>query len=62
MDFLVASLFLTIALALPFFRILKRAGLNPWFAAFLIIPVFGYLIVLGLLAFLEWPKEPEGYR
>ena len=46
----------------PASRILKRAGINPLFSLMMVIPVFGYLVVIGILAFSDWPTEPEGYR
>lgn len=39
----------------PFWIILNRAGLNPNFAFFVIVPVGGVLCVLAVLAFSEWP-------
>jgi hypothetical protein len=62
MEVLLGSIILSVLLAFPFYRILAKAGLNPAIAFVLFIPVLGYLIILGVLAFMEWPNEPAGYR
>ena len=62
MEVLVGSIILSLLIAYPFYRILAKAGLNPAIALVLFIPVIGYLILLGVLAFMEWPNEPAGYR
>lgn len=42
----------------PLWRILKKAGLSPWWS--LLLPtVVGYLAILAVLAFRPW-KEREG--
>jgi hypothetical protein len=40
-----------------FWRIFKRAGMNPALAFLAIIPSFGFIICLILLAFSRWPIE-----
>jgi hypothetical protein len=42
--------------AYPMIRIFRRAGLQPWPAVFLVIPVFGFAIVGSILAFTRWPR------
>ena len=53
---------LIVAFGVAAYFILKRAGLNPAFAAFVLLPFAGPLILMGILAFRTWPNEPEGYR
>jgi hypothetical protein len=49
--------------AFPLYRIFRRAGLNPWPVAFVLIPVFGFAIIGSILAFTRWPliapRTPE---
>lgn len=42
----------------PFARILRRAGLTPWWALVIFVPLFGMAIVLGVLAHSRWPMLP----
>ena len=37
-------------------RIFRRAGLNPWPVAFLVVPIFGFAITGSYLAFQRWPN------
>jgi hypothetical protein len=46
--------------AYPTWRIIKRTGLNQYWAALILIPGFGGLIILIMLAFSEWPIYSEG--
>jgi hypothetical protein len=62
MEILLGTIVLGLLLAVPFYRILGKAGLSPMLALLLFLPGFGYLIILGILAFSEWPNEPAGYR
>lgn len=39
----------------PVARIFRRAGFSPWLAAFLFIPMLGYVVCAGLLTFRRWP-------
>ncbi len=41
--------------AYPLYRIFRRAGLNPWPVAFVLVPVFGFAVVGSVLAFKRWP-------
>ncbi|MFA6115021.1 MAG: hypothetical protein WC729_13545 [Sphingomonas sp.] len=47
---------------IPFYRILQRAGLHRGLIALLAVPLVGILAMLSVLAFSNWPNEPEGYR
>jgi len=42
--------------AWPLIRIFRRAGLNPWPVAFLVVPIFGFAITGSYLAFQRWPN------
>jgi uncharacterized membrane protein YhaH (DUF805 family) len=42
----------------PLWRILRRAGLPPWWALLALIP-FGQVPVIGVLAHSRWPVLPE---
>ena len=46
--------------AYPTWRIIKRTGLNPNWAALVLIPGLGGLIILIMLAFSEWPMNTQG--
>lgn len=43
---------------IPVARIFIRAGLRPFATAFLLVPWFGVVIVLGVLACNRWPTAP----
>ena len=43
----------------PTWRIIKRAGFNQIWAAALLIPGLGWLVILAMLAFSEWPINSE---
>jgi len=42
-------------LAIPFWRMLGRVGLNPYWTVLLVAPVIGVVMVLAILAFGPWP-------
>lgn len=41
---------------IPTWRILRKAGFMPALSLVLIVPLFGWLCVLIVLAFVEWPS------
>ncbi|WP_207462540.1 hypothetical protein [Azospirillum sp. SYSU D00513] len=43
----------------PLWRILRRAGLNPWWALAVFVPMIGLATVCGVLAHKKWPVLPE---
>jgi hypothetical protein len=45
-------------LMVPCWFICKKAGLSPWLALLCIVPSFGLLILLYILAFAEWKVKP----
>lgn len=47
-------------IVVPLWRICARAGFNPAVSLLAIIPVLGFLIVAGILAFAEWPVSQGG--
>lgn len=46
-----------VAIVWPLWRILRRAGLSPWWALLALIP-FGLVPVVGVLAHSRWPVLP----
>lgn len=47
------------ALALwPLWRILRRAGLAPWWSLLVFVPLVGLALVFGRLAHTRWPALP----
>jgi hypothetical protein len=62
MEALLMTVVLAVLVVVPLFRIMKKAGLNPAWSFLIVIPGLGYLAVIGILAFAEWPNEPAGYR
>ena len=47
-------------LAIPAWMIFRRAGLQPALGLLVFIPVLGPLLVLLLLAFMDWPATEGG--
>lgn len=41
---------------IPLWKICGRAGFNPALSLIAIVPLFGFLVVAGILAFAEWPS------
>lgn len=54
-----SGLFTAVLLAVPLWRIFRRAGLTPALSLFVFVPWLGLLIVLGLLALRDWPAHPS---
>jgi hypothetical protein len=46
-------------IAIPTVMIYKKAGLNPWWAALVFLPVFGLLLVFMQLALQAWPNAKQ---
>ena len=53
------SLIVGFALIYPARKIFKRAGIHPWFAFTVLVPLVGPLLATFILAFSRWPNEPE---
>jgi len=52
-------LLFTVVLSVPYWRILRRAGLSPYYAALVIVPFLGYLAIEIVLAFARWPQTQQ---
>lgn len=50
-----AALIGVLLLVFPLWKICGRAGFHPALSLVAIIPLLGFLIVAGILAFSEWP-------
>ncbi|MBK1667444.1 hypothetical protein CKO28_05290 [Rhodovibrio sodomensis] len=46
----------SLLLIYPFWRIYRRAGLNPWFSLLVLLPYVGLPAAAGILAFQSWPN------
>ncbi|WP_416896815.1 MAG: hypothetical protein ACMVY4_14975 [Minwuia sp.] len=51
-----------ILFVLPLWRINERAGLNPYYSLFALIPFAGLPLALGFLAFKPWPNGEHRIR
>ena len=47
-----------IIVIVPFWFILKKAGMSPWLSLLCLIPSLGILVLLYVLAFAEWKVVP----
>ncbi len=52
---LIAIVFSWIILALPLFVVVRRVGMSPWWNAFSVVPFWGSLVLLWVVAFRGWP-------
>ena len=59
--FLAYELFAALC-AVPLFVLFRRAGLKPWPAALVFVPLVGFCIAGSALAFPRWPVLPERKR
>ncbi|MDR3518844.1 MAG: hypothetical protein P4M00_23850 [Azospirillaceae bacterium] len=57
-DPLVGILLFSLLAVWPFWRILQRAGLRPWYALLVLIPGLGQILVLMVLGHSRWPTLP----
>lgn len=48
-------LFGIVLFVIPLWRICRRAGFPPALSLIAVVPLLGFLIVAGILAFAEWP-------
>lgn len=53
--FVIGHLVVALVLIIPTWRICTRAGFSGALALFHLVPVIGSFIVMGVLAFGEWP-------
>jgi hypothetical protein len=47
-----------IIVIVPFWFILKKAGMSPWLSLLCLVPSLGILVLLYVLAFAEWKVVP----
>jgi FtsH-binding integral membrane protein len=58
-QFLLLALIVYIT-AIPGFKLLKRIGMSYWWEILLIIPIFGLLLFIWIIAFARWSiKDTE---
>ena len=53
---LVEYLLFTVVVGVPYWRILRRAGLSPYHGALVVVPLLGYLAIEIVLAFSHRPR------
>lgn len=53
---LIIQEFLSFLLVFPLWKIFNKAGKNPAFSLFILIPSLGFLIIPLILAFTRWPS------
>ena len=46
----------------PMYFIVRRVGMSPWWLLFLIVPFWGLIVLLWIVAFKRWPKEDIAER
>jgi len=56
--YLVFFLVIMTAVVVPTWFICKKAGFSPWLSFIVIVPFFGGLVLLYVLAFAEWKVVP----
>jgi hypothetical protein len=56
MSFPIYGIVLFVLIGIPAWRICSRAGFNPAWSLFVLIPYFGALVVVARLALSDWPK------
>lgn len=56
--YLILFLVIAVILIIPAWFISKKAGFSPWLSLINIIPTFGLLIWLYIIAFSEWKTAP----
>ena len=59
---LVEYLLLTAVFGVPYWRILRRVGLSPYYAALVMVPFLGYLAIEAVIAFSRWPQVRRSER
>lgn len=49
---------LALLIVWPLARIFRRAGLSPFYALALVVPMVGLTVAAGILALQKWPAVP----
>lgn len=57
---LAAALLVSLLSIYPLWRIVRRTGLKPYWSLWVLVPVAGFFIVGGALAFKPWPNAVKG--
>ena len=47
----------TIALLIPTVRVLRRMGKSRWWVLFALVPIFGIIVLMWILAYSRWPAQ-----
>lgn len=56
--YLVIFVIMLVVIIVPTWFICKKAGFSPWLSLLNIVPTFGTLVLLYILAFAEWKVIP----
>jgi hypothetical protein len=43
----------------PSWRILRRAGLSPWWSLLSFVPMIGTILILWIIAYRKWPNRNQ---
>jgi len=64
LGFAVVHVLVALVLIIPTWRICARAGFSGALSLFHLVPLIGSFIVMGVLAFTDWPngEAPSGKR
>jgi len=64
LGFAVVHVLVALVLIIPTWRICTRAGFSGALSLFHLVPLIGSFIVMGVLAFTDWPngEAPSGKR
>ncbi|MDC8756435.1 hypothetical protein [Janthinobacterium fluminis] len=54
-----AAFLASLLLIIPLWKICGRAGFHPALSLLAIVPLIGFLVVAGILAFVEWPATRQ---
>lgn len=54
---LLPMIIVTVLLLIPTVRVLARTGKSRWWALFVLLPIFGVIVLMWILAYSRWPAE-----
>lgn len=46
-----------VLLVIPTVRVLARMGKSRWWALFALVPIFGIIVLMWILAYSRWPAQ-----